>query len=135
MRRNGLYPPSLESVREDHEKVVREYLLAKPHKGFLVDILELDGSFLTSDPGMVFDSLSFGEKLLLVSDSEKCEYDNCTLRVYRTDGTELGQLPFAGSLIPNALLRRGVKLDVYLECRSFSAGLLSLAVSVYSEKF
>lgn len=105
----------------------------KPHKGVFVGVCLLEGCFLCDSPGELYSELAFGERLALADKSKPLK--NLPLEVIRADGTHLGNLPFADSILPNLMFARGINVYCYLEAKEFNGGMLAIAVSVYCDEY
>ncbi len=135
MKNKKLYPLTLDFIKNHPEESKEVFLKIRPHKGVFIGACELDGCFLCEAPHEIFDSLEVGEKLLLSLPAESKPNSAVPLEVKRDDGVELGSVPFQNSVLPCVLMSRGINVFCYLEAKELKSGLLSLAVSVYCEKY
>lgn len=133
-KRSLLYPISFSQITDHPETLTDIFIKARPHKGAFIGVTELEGSFMCDSPEALFASLEIGEKLSLALDKSS-KLSNPPLYVSRSDGTALGTLPYGEAIFPNKLISLGVSLWCHLEAKSLQGGLLSIAVSVYSEKY
>ncbi len=133
MFRNN-YPITVSMVSDHYDVVTEVFYKVKPHKDAFIGVVLLEDSFSLESAGDIFVSLELGEKLTFLVDG-KSKSSCPAILVYRYDGTYLGQLPFSACLIPNMLIEMGVKVWGYFEAKSFTGGLLSIAVSIYCEKY
>ncbi len=129
MRKKSLYPITLKLLADRQSLVYDVFRSVQPHKGEFIGVCELEGSFLCDEPERLYDSLTFGEKMSVVVD----ETDR--LSVERIDGTQIGILPFADGLLPNMLLSRGINVFCYLEAKELDETMLTVAVSLYCDKY
>ncbi len=133
IRRKSLYPITVKLLQDDKDGVIEVFKKVCPHKGGFIGVCELKGCFSWENVGETFDSLAIGEVLLAVqSESAKSLQP---LNVIKNDGSVLGYLPYAESVLPNMLLKRGIKVLCYVEAKEFNGGMPSVAVSIYSQDY
>lgn len=131
------FPLTVSMVSEHHKETVELFKRKPPRKReCFIGVCILDGTFLCDNPGELYSSLSIGERLELFYRKEQSEKTQVMpISVVRADQTEVGVLPFEYSVIPSLLASRGVESYCYVEAKLFQGGLLSVAVSVYCDKY
>ncbi len=129
MRKKSFYPITLKLLSEDRSFVFEVFRKVSPHKGTFIGVSKLEGTFLCDEQKELYDSINIGEKLSLVPE------DYNRLSVQRDDGTKLGMLPFVDSLLPNMLIPRELNPIAYLEAKEFEDDILTVAVSLYCDKY
>lgn len=133
MRKSSLYPITLKHLQNDKKAVIDIFKSVCPHKGGFIGACELKGCFLWENVGETFDSLEIGEVLLAVRDKSAKALQ--PLNVIKNNGSVLGYLPYNESILPNMLLKRGIRVICYVEAKEFNGGMPSVAVSIYSEEY
>jgi hypothetical protein len=133
IRKKSLYPITVKQLQNDKNAVIDIFKRVCPHKAGFIGVCELKGCFSWENVGETFDSLAIGEVLMAVqSESAKSLQP---LNVIKYDGSVLGYLPYAESVLPNMLLKRGIRVRCYVEAKEFNGGLPSVAVSIYSDDY
>ncbi|MBQ3230040.1 MAG: hypothetical protein IJB49_03380 [Clostridia bacterium] len=130
--------PLTVSMVNDHPQEVSSLFRKKPprKKENFIGVCILDGTFLCDDIGALYDSLSIGERLELVYPKEpSVNMRVMPITAVRSDGTEIGMIPFEHSVLPCILASRGVISYCYIEAKRFQGGFASVAVSVYCDKY
>ncbi len=131
-KRKKNYPVTVSFVKDHYEELPAIFKKACPHKEAFIGVCLLDGCFMCESPEETYSSLAVGERLSLnCNDEEKVK----PIEVKRSDGTVLGVLPFDESVLPSMLISRGIDVFCYVEATDFTAGLFSVAVSIYCEKY
>lgn len=133
MRYKSFYPLTVGLVEDDKEFAFAVVKRINPHKDSFIGVCNLEGSFLCDSPGELFDSLNIGDRLKLVS--FESDGKNVPLTVCRDNGDTLGMLPYADSVLPKMLIRRGLDVFCYLEAKEFNGGMIAFTVTVYCEKY
>ena len=133
MRKKSLYPITVKLVSDHKALVFDVFKTVCPHKGGFIGVCELDGCFSWEAPGETYDSLAIGEVLYAVREENARSFQ--PLKAIRNDGSVLGYIPYADSILPNMLIKRGIKVICYVEAKEFNGGMPSVAVSVYSEEY
>lgn len=131
------FPLTVSMVSEHHEETVELFRRKPPRKReCFIGVCILDGTFLCDDADKLYSSLSVGERLELSYRKEQSERTPIMpISAVRADMSEIGALPFEYSIIPSMLASRGIRSYCYVEAKSQSGGLVSVAVSVYCEKY
>ena len=133
MKKQGLtYPLTFDEIAEKQAAAALLFTSRRRHRGAFLGLCVLEGAFACDEPERVFATLGQGERLSL---SRTGKSNGGALRVLRSDGCEIGFLPFGDSLIPNALIDRGLAVYCFAEAKKLQAGLLNVAVSVYCEDY
>lgn len=129
MRKKSLYPITMKLLADRKSLVYEIFRSVKPNKGVFIGVCKLEGSFLCDNPEHLYNTLTVGERLSVELD----ETDR--LAVKRTDGTNLGILPFMDSVLPKMILSRGINIFCYFEAKEFESDMLSIAVSIYCDEY
>ncbi len=133
MRKKSLYPITVKLLSDHRELVFDLFKELRPHKGGFIGVCELQGCFSWETPGETYESLTFGEVLYAVRNASARSFQ--PLSVIRNDGSVLGYIPYADSILPNLLIKRGINVLCYIEAKEFNGGMPSVAVSIYSENY
>ena len=131
--KDPIYPFSWDMIVSRPALCVNYYEKHGRRKSVFIGVAPVDGAELCDDPDRVFATLCTGEKLSLVREESK--RTNAPLSIRRDDGTALGYLPYAASVLPNALIDRGLETWCVAEAKSFEKGVLELGVSIWCEKY
>ena len=131
---NKKYPITMSMVTDHYEELSNIFYKSKPHKGAFVGVALLEGSFDVESPKEIFDSLEIGERLELFLDKDS-KLSIPPIYVFRENQTRLGQLPISASFVPIMLLEKGINVWGHFEAKSFIGGLLSVAISIYCDKY
>ena len=132
-RKSSLYPITVKQARDDKKAVIELFKRLTPHKGGFIGVCELKGCFAWENVGETFDSLTVGELLMALPNEGAKSFQ--PLNVIKYDGSVLGYLPYNESILPNMLIKRGIKVFCYVEAKEFNGGMPSVAVSIYSENY
>ena len=135
MRKKHSYPLTIDFVRNHSEELTDLFLKIRPHKGVFICACELNGSFLCDNSDELYEKLKLGEKLNVVFPADAKPDSTVPLEVRQGDGTVLGEIPLGYSALLCAMIARGIHLFCYLETKDIELGMLSLSVSVYSERY
>ena len=136
MKRSRItYPVTVADVRENLAECEKIFVKKRIHRGAFIGLSLLEGVFTADDPQKLFDSLVFGEKLLIKRDESFKKSKRPPLSALRSDGSEAGILPFSESLLPDKLISLGKEVYCFIEAKSFGAGIPDIAVSVYCEDY
>ena len=133
MRIKSFYPITVKLLQDNKKLVIDVFKKLRPHKGGFITVCELKGCFSWENVGETFDSLQIGEALWAVKNESAKSVQ--PLDVIRNDGTPLGFIPYSESVLPNMLIKRGVKVICYIEAKEFHGGMPAVAISVYSEDY
>ena len=133
IKRKSLYPITVRHLQSDKREVIELFKKITPHKGGFIDVCELKGCFTWENVGETFEALKIGEVLMAVPNESAKSLQ--PLNVIKNDGSVLGYLSHSESVLPNMLIKRGIKVFCYVEAKEFNGGLPSVAVSVYSENY
>jgi len=121
------YPVTVSMVLDHPDEVNNLFIKKKRHKDgvFLgVCILEYDLDRQETEP------ITFGERFSLSTENE-----NLPLCVFRENGENIGNLPYADSIFPKTLLRLGINVWCYAECVEYKIDIPTVAVSIYCDKY
>ena len=128
------YPLTYDEIAERRAGSLR-IMQKRRRRGYaLLGLSLLEGSFLAEEPERIFATLEQGEKLQIVR-GEGGTPLNPALHILRADGADIGTLPFADSVLPNALISRGVEVFCVAEAKKLVGGIISIAVSVWCEDY
>ncbi len=132
MKKIEEYPITVTRVKEHPETVDKIFLKKKRHSfGEYLGVCLLQGCNLDGNAESLASQLSFGDELTLHLD----ENPSMPLSVYVADGVQLGFLTFTDSLFPIMLIERGLEIKCFVEAFEYVSGVLSVAVSLYVEKY
>ena len=132
-KKKSLYPITVKLVRDNKRLVIDVFKEVRPHKNGFIDVCELKGCFAWKNVGATYEALSVGEVLLAKANDNARSFQ--PLEVIKNDGTLIGYLPYSESVLPNMLIKRGVKVLCYVEAKEFNGGFPSVAVSVYADEY
>lgn len=134
-RRKGVsYPLAYADVTYRLGDSIKLLASRRVRNGSFIGLTPLEGTFLEDEPERIFATLEIGERLSVTRDESTKNQANPVLSVNRADGTAIGTLPFTHSILPNALIDRGKTIFCLAEAKQLEGGLVSVAVSIYSEK-
>ena len=133
IRKKSLYPITIKLLNDHKELVYEVFKAVCPHKGGFIGVCELQGCISWENIGETFDSLKIGEVLYAVRNASSKSVQ--PLSVIRNDGSLLGYIPYADSILPNLLKKRDINILCYVEAKEFNGGMPSVAVSIYSENY
>ena len=129
-----VYPLTYDEIAERRAGSLR-IMQKRRRRGYaFLGLSLLEGSFLAEEPERIFATLEQGEKLQIVR-GEGGTPLNPALHILREDGTDVGTLPFADSVLPNALIGRGAAVTCFAEAKKLDSGLLCIAVSLWCEDY
>ena len=133
MRFKSFYPITVKLLQDNKNLVLNVFKKLNPHKGGFIGVCELKGCFSWENVGETFDSLKIGEALWAVKNESAKSMQ--PLEVIKNDGTVLGFIPYGESVLPNMLIKRGVRVICYVEAKEFNGGMPAVAISIYSEDY
>jgi hypothetical protein len=133
IRKKSYYPITVKLLQDNKPLVIDVFKKVRPHKGGFIGVCELKGCFSWENVGETFDSLRIGEALWAVKNESAGSVQ--PLDVIKNDGTVLGFLPYNESVLPNMLIKRGIRVICYVEAKEFNGGMPAVAVSIYSEDY
>lgn len=135
MRKKGLsYPLNYDEISERRADSLRVMQKRRVRGCAFLGLSLPEGSFLAEEPERLFATLEQGERLRAVR-GEGGTSLNPAIHILRADGTDIGTLPFADSVLPNTLIARGVELFCFAEAKKLVGGIISIAVSVWCREY
>lgn len=132
MKRIADYPITV-SQAKDHPETINDIFLKKKRHSFghYLGVCLLQGIGLGEDAEKIRSSVAFGDELVLKPDVNP----SMPISVFTKDGMQVGFLTYTDSLFPMMLINRGLELKCFVEALEYSAGVLSIAVSLYFQRY
>lgn len=135
MKKKGLsYPLTYDEIAERRADSLRVMKKRRVRGCAFLGLSLPEGTFLAEEPERIFATLEQGEKLRAVR-GEGGTPLNPAIHILRADGTDIGTLPFADSVLPNTLISRGVEISCFAEAKKLVGGIISIAVSVWCREY
>lgn len=129
MKKKSFYPITLKLLSDRRSFVYEVFRKVSPHKETFIGVCELEGTFLCEEQSKLYDSLVIGERLSVVFDATN------RMSVKRQDGTDIGIIPVTDSVLPSMLISRDLNVFAYFEAKEFENDMLTVAVSLYCDKY
>lgn len=132
MKRISDYPITVSQAKEHPETIDKIFLAKKRHSfGNYLGVCLLQGIGLGEDTEKIFSSISFGDELVLKPDVNP----SMPISVFTKEDIQVGFLTYTDSLFPTMLIKRGLELKCFVEALEYSADVLSVAVSLYFQRY
>ena len=132
MKRMDPYPITVTQVKDHPETVDKVFLSKKRHSfGEYLGVCLLQGCSFGGNPEETASAVAFGDELVLEPDVNP----SMPISVLTENGVRVGFLTYTDSVLPLMLIKRGIDVKCYAEAVELSAGVLSIAVSMYISKY